>query len=135
MARRLASHNPVTGLADSEPILGVLPRGTRKGGSPNDEAIRLHHHDFLQAGALLQDEPLELPGAARRSPPSARTTSVVRLELLKLPGLHPQLADGAIPAGAVRPLVTLAEIHSRLPAVAVARVLSSPRAQWEEPTT
>jgi len=59
-----------------------------------------------------------------------------RLELLKLPaGLHGGLADATIPPSAVRPLVILAEIDGGLPAVAVSRVLSPPRQEWDTPTT
>ena len=59
-----------------------------------------------------------------------------RLALLDLPdALHPQIADGTIPPGAVRALVTLAKIHRDLPAVAVARVLAGPAHDWDEPLT
>lgn len=59
-----------------------------------------------------------------------------RLELLKPPAdLHGRLADGTIPPSAVRPLVILAHIDGGLPAVAVSRVLSLPRQEWDTPTT
>ena len=59
-----------------------------------------------------------------------------RLALLELPdALHPQIADGTIPPGAIRALVTLAKIHADLPAVAVARVTAGPTHEWDEPLT
>lgn len=59
-----------------------------------------------------------------------------RLTLLELPEeIHPQIADGTIPPGAIRALVTLSKIHASLPAVAVARVLAGPAHEWDEPLT
>lgn len=59
-----------------------------------------------------------------------------RLSLLELPEtMHPQIADATIPPGAIRALVTLAKIHTELPAVAVARVLAGPAHDWDEPLT
>lgn len=58
-----------------------------------------------------------------------------RLQILQIPeALHPQIASGQIPLSAVRPLARLAQIHSELPAVLVARVLhGKPQASWMEP--
>ena len=50
-----------------------------------------------------------------------------RLALLDLDeALHPQLADGTIPPGAVKSLLELAHIHPALPALAVRRIVEQP---------
>jgi ParB-like chromosome segregation protein Spo0J len=83
----------------------------------------------------LIDVGLTRRGVAERLSVSRRLVTE-RLQLLELDeALHPRLADGTIPPGAVRPLARLAAIHPGLPAVAVARVLAAPRDGWQPPTT
>lgn len=58
-----------------------------------------------------------------------------RLQILKISeALHPLIATGEIPLSAVKPLARLAQAHSALPAVLVARVRKGKPAQsWLEP--
>lgn len=101
----------------------------------NLQRAQLNPVEEAKGYARLLDAGLTRRGVAERCAVAQKRVTE-RLELLKLPEeLHPQLADGTIPPGAVRPLAALAEIHTGLPAIAVERVLADPREQWEEPTT
>jgi ParB/RepB/Spo0J family partition protein len=60
-----------------------------------------------------------------------------RLQILDVPeNLHPKIASGEIPPGAIKALARLAKIHPALPSVAVAHVGHEIEEYgWEEPTT
>ena len=106
--------------------LALVENMAREGLNPVEEA---------KAFARLIDAGLTRKGVAERLSVSQRLVTE-RLQLLKLDeALHPRLADGTIPPGAVKPLARLAAIHPGLPAVAVAKVLSPPAHSWGEQTT
>jgi hypothetical protein len=59
-----------------------------------------------------------------------------RLQILELPAeLHPKVASGEIPPGAIKALAGLAKIHPGLPQVAAARVGAPPLNDWDVPFT
>ncbi len=83
----------------------------------------------------LRDAGLTKKGIAERLGVSQRLVTE-RMAILELPEeLHPQIADGTIPPGAIRALVALARIHPGLPTVAARRVGSQPAHSWDEPLT
>jgi ParB/RepB/Spo0J family partition protein len=84
----------------------------------------------------LLDQGLTRKGVAERlSIAQKRVTE--RLQILDVPEeLHPRIASGEIPPGAIKALARLAKIHPALPSVAVAHVEHEVAAYgWEEPTT
>jgi ParB/RepB/Spo0J family partition protein len=57
-----------------------------------------------------------------------------RLQVLDLPTeLHPKVASGEIPLGAIKPLSALAKLRPELAAIAAARVAAEPANEWDEP--
>jgi hypothetical protein len=59
-----------------------------------------------------------------------------RLQILELPEeLHPKVATGEIPPGAIKALAGLAKIHPGLPQIAASRVSAAPLNDWDEPVS
>jgi ParB/RepB/Spo0J family partition protein len=84
----------------------------------------------------LIDGGLTRRGVAERLSVAQRRVTE-RLQILEVPEeLHPKIASGEVPPGAIKALAQLAKIHPGLPAVAVAHVEHEPDAYgWEAPTT
>jgi ParB/RepB/Spo0J family partition protein len=84
---------------------------------------------------LMEEAGLTRRGVAERCSVSQKRVTE-RLAILDVPeALHPKIADGTIPASAVKPLGELAKVHPALPAIAYKRVSSEPVHQWDEPVT
>ena len=84
---------------------------------------------------LMDDAGLTRRGVAERCSVSQRRVTE-RLQILDVPeALHARIADGMIPASAVKALGELAKIHPELPSLAYKRVTAEPLHQWDEPTT
>lgn len=106
--------------------LALIENMARQDLNPVEEAI---------AFKRLVDGGLTRKGVAQALGVSQKLVTE-RLTLLELPEpIHPQIADGTVPPGAIRALVTLAKIHAGLPAIAIARVVAGPAHDWDEPLT
>jgi ParB family transcriptional regulator, chromosome partitioning protein len=78
---------------------------------------------------LIDEQGLTRKGVAEQLGVAQRCVTD-RLQVLELPAeLHPKVASGEIPPGAIKPLATLAKLHPELPAIAAARVEAGPANQ------
>jgi ParB/RepB/Spo0J family partition protein len=103
------------------------------------ENIAREDLDPVEAAKAFQrliDAGLTRKGVAERLSIAQRRVTE-RLQILDVPEeLHPKIASGEVPPGAIKALAQLAKIHPGLPAVAVAQVEHEPEAYgWEAPTT
>ncbi len=94
-----------------------------------DPVQEAHGYQRLRETGLTKKGIAERLGIAQK-----RVTE--RLTILELSEqLHPAIADGTIPPGAIKALLVLVRIHPGLPVVVAGRVGAQPANQWDQPLT
>ncbi len=108
--------------------LALIENIAREDLDPVEEALAFQR--LIEQGGLTRKGVAERLSIAQK-----RVTE--RLQILDVPeALHPKIASGEIPPGAIKALARLAKIHPGLPSVAVAHVAHEVEEYgWEEPTT